>query len=462
MPIPLAHRCHLPLGVALALLALCGIGCQVVHQVAAVPGQVVTTIIPGLKRAPADSAILQAGLQRFADDFADRTTAALEDYARRVETPVARAESLDWNLQLNGSVVSIATGPNPRANVLDFLALVTLVRTFVEQRAGKATPPGAMDGWLETSRLLETNAWSVAARVLTPAQQAEFRGAIERWCAQNANSASSFFARAQEVVLSLDKSADSRSHGNSVFSLLGLDPMAGLDPAVREVTRSRMLGERAVFLAQHLPYLLSCEVELLSQRLLATDQVDQGLRSANRLSHAADSVSRTLADLPNRLAAERKAVLEALLAQEGSLQDLSVQIGGTLAQGETMADSLNGMLKTADALVKRFGVGEPEAADGITNSPPFNILDYARAAQEVTAMARQLDILLKDANATIDAPALDRRTAQLSAVYRQVPADARSLLDHAFLLAASLAVLCFGLALVYRRIWSAHRLPNQS
>jgi poly(3-hydroxybutyrate) depolymerase len=97
-------------------------------------------------------------------------------------------------------------------------------------------------------------------------------------------------------------------------------------------------------------------------------------------------------------------------------------------------------------------VGQPSTTPTDTNSPPFNILDYAKTADEVAKMAGQLDLLLKDASGTVETPALDKRIAELNALAGRARTDAKSVLNHAFLLVAGLLVVAFALALIYRRL----------
>jgi hypothetical protein len=237
--------------------------------------------------------------------------------------------------------------------------------------------------------------------------------------------------------------------------------MSGLDPAVREVTRTRLFAERALFAGERMPTLLRWQIELLSDQLFRQQQLTNTLQSVDRLTRAAESISQTAALLPNQIADERKAVLDALETQEGKLHGLTAQIGQALSSGEKMSTSLNTTLITFDALMKRFGVGEPSTNPPDTNSPPFNILDYAHTAQQVAVMAQQLDALIKDTSGTVESPALDKRIASLNALAAQTKADARSLLNHAFLLAAGLIVLCFVCALLYRRLGrTANRNAN--
>jgi hypothetical protein len=131
----------------------------------------------------------------------------------------------------------------------------------------------------------------------------------------------------------------------------------------------------------------------------------------------------------------------------------------TLIAGEKMSTSLNTTVVSFDGLMKRFGVGEPDTSPPETNSAPFNILDYARTAEQVANMAQQLDALIKDASGTVDTPALDKRIAQLGAFSAQARTDAKSVVNHAFLLIGSLIILGFACALLYRRL-SQTRTPT--
>jgi hypothetical protein len=409
--------------------------------------------VPGLKSPPPpDPAALQTEVLHYADSFASQTSAALDAYAHRVNTPEARLQALNWKLSLGSSALGIATGPNPTANLLDFVVLTTLLHASLEEQAPKAVPPGALDSWLDASTILETNAWKLAERTLTTDQQAQLVIAIDRWRSENPSSGNTFLTRPQEVTALIRQAGEKERQPGSVFSWVGLDPMSGLDPAVREVTRTRLFAERALFAGERMPTLLRWQIELLSDQLLRQQQLTNTLQSVDRLTRAAESISQTAALLPNQIADERKAVLDALETQEGKLRDLSAQVGQTLSAGEKMSTSLNTTLITFDGLMKRFGVGEPSTTPPDTNSPPFNILDYAHTATQVAAMAQQLDALIKDTSGTLDSPALDKRIASLNALAVQTKADAKSVLNHAFLLAAGLIILFFICALLYRRL----------
>jgi hypothetical protein len=144
-----------------------------------------------------------------------------------------------------------------------------------------------------------------------------------------------------------------------------------------------------------------------------------------------------------------------LEAQEGKLRELASEVRLALAAGQGMSVALGQTLVTFDALMKRFGVGEPKAPGGAAGpeSRPFDVRDYATTAKEVTAMAAQLDATLRDLGVTLDGPALARTRQELERLGADAEARVRRSLNHAFRLGVGLIVLVFGCAFAYR--WMA-------
>jgi hypothetical protein len=440
------------LGCAL-LLGLTGAGCQVADETIRMPVKAVTSVMPGTKPPAIDPAALQLELQRFGDEYASRTMNALDEYAALAGTPEARRQALQWKVSVTSASVMIASGASPIVGLMDMLAMSAITRTALEEVWIKTDGGAAFQPWLDTCRSLETEAWTLAATYLSVEQQQELRDAIRQWWTNNPRAHAGFFARPAEFS-SLVRQTHSRSdRPGSVFNLVGIDPTAGLEPAVREVTRTRLFAERALYMAQRMPFLVRFQTELLTEDLLRQDQVTSALTSVERLSHAAESASETAAALPDRISAERAAILAALEAQEGKLRELSAELGRSLAAGEKMSTSVNTTLTTFDALMKRFGVGEPPPAGAVanTNNTPFNILDYARTAEEIAVMAQQLDALLTKARTTLDSPAMEKQLAAVSQLSAAARDDAKSVLNHAFLLVAGLIGLVCLAAILYRR-----------
>lgn len=383
---------------ALAVLLALVAGCSVLRT----PQKVVQAVVPvvGGEKQP-DPIELQVQIQRFTDDYASRTIQSLDDYARITGTEAGRIQALNWKLTSLSSMVAIASGPNPNVNLLDLVAVNTLTRIIVEERAQNSTNGPAFQTWVANSRVLETNAWRLAAAFLKPAQLDELRAGIHRWYQENPGLHDGFLARPSELVAMIRTTPREQRGVDSVFNLVGLDPTIGLDPAVREVTKTRLFAERAMYTLQRMPVLIRWQSELLAYDLTQLPEVRQVVSNSTRLSASADTISRTAAELPDRITAERKAILAALEQQESKLRDLSAEVNRTLQSGAAMSDSLNVTITNFDTLMKRFGVGEPDtnsAAAADTNSPPFNILDYGKVADQIGGMARELNVLLTTAN----------------------------------------------------------------
>jgi len=212
---------------------------------------------------------------------------------------------------------------------------------------------------------------------------------------------------------------------------------------VREVTQTRLLAERAMFTLQRMPFLLRWQTELLAYQLAGQPAVELALTnttrladSADRISRATESVSQTAARLPDRISAERKAILDALDQQEGKLKDLTAQVDRALESGAKMSTSLNTTIRSLDALMKRFGVGEPSTnaspATSDTNSPPFNILDYGQVADRVAAMAKEINTLVVTVNQSVP---------QIERLSHQTTADAQKVVDRGFRLGLVLIIV---------------------
>ncbi len=407
----------------LLLLALVVLnpGCTVLQT----PQRVVNAVVPTANRSSQlDPIDLQNRITRFSDDFSGRTVQSLDEYARSIGTEQGRIQALQLKLMSVSAVVAIASGPNPYANLLDLVTMNTLTRMTIEDYWIK-TPGGQAFGlWLENARTLETNAWDLAATVLKPEQLKELRSGIKEWYAQNPAIREGFLARPHELASLVAGSKERKGDLNSVFTLMGLDPTIGLDPAVREVTQTRLFAERAMFTFQRMPFLLRFQTELLAYQLAHVPEAQLVLTNTTKISDSAERISQTAAELPDRLTAERKAILAALEQQEGKLHDLSTEVNRTLVSGAKMSDSLNTTITTFDGLMKRFGVGEPDTNSvPDTNSPPFNILDYGKVADQIGSMSRDLNTLLTTANQNV---------TQLTKLSDEATAKADRVVDRAF------------------------------
>ena len=288
--------------------------------------------------------------------------------------------------------------------------------------------------------------------MLKEAQQAELHAAIAQWRRENPLPESVLAARAVSFTSEMAKKRnDATARVDSVFSLLNVDPLSGMEPAVREIAQTRLFAERTLFVTQKMPTLLRWQMELLSFNVTTIPSVQQLVTNSTQISTSVERFATAAEKLPGQISAERAEILKALEAQEKNLTPLVNEVRQTLAAGSQMSTSLNTTLTTFDALMKRFGVGETNnATPPDTNAAPFRIQDYGQAAGQFEQMARQLTELLLAVEKTTGSNNLSRISTQLTPVVQQAQTSGKEIVDYAFWRGILLVVFVLVAALIYR------------
>lgn len=433
---------------------LASAGCRTAEAVVAVPGKTIHAVTSTGKEpapAPPDPMAVQQNVQRFAEEFSAQMNLGI-DQLTRSGGPVPPAEVLRWKIAVGTDICGIASGPNAVANLLDLTVLVSVTRGAAEQSAMAAEFGDSIQPLLAYCRSAETEAWRLAATVLTDKQQAELREAIETWRRQNPKTENILATRAVTFTTQLAPLAEeSREKSGSVFGLLRLDPLAGLDPATREIAQSRLLAERALYVTQKMPQLLRWQMELLSLNALATPPVQELVANTTQLTAAVERVSRTTEQFPAQIDRQREEIFKALDHQQAQLTPLVAEVRQALGTGREMSDSLNTTIATMDALMQRFGVGEPKpAVTPEAAGEPFRIQDYTQSAAQFEATARELTELLRGVDQSLASANLSRIVAEVTPVVHEAKASGKEVVDYAFSRALWLVAAGFVAALLYR------------
>ena len=441
---------------ALLLLNLGTGGCRLVQTAVDAPGQTIRAVTPGKKeKHPVDPVAVQQTLARFADEFSAKMIVGVEKL-RHGTNAIDPAEVLRWKIALATESCSIASGPNAVANLLDMTVFVTVTRVALEEHWQPKVFGESARPMLESCRNAETEIWRYAGTVLQPQQQAELRQAIEVWHRQNPLPQNVVAARAVGFASQVAEAskADTTKPG-SVFNLLMLDPLSGLDPATREIAQTRLFAERALYVTQKMPMLLRWQTELLSVNAVQLPAVQQLVTNSTQIAASVDRFAAVAEKLPGQLSTEREEILKALESQEKNLKPLITEVSQTLTAGSQMSTSLNTTLTTFDALMRRFGVGETNhAGPPNTNAEPFRIQDYGQTAVQLEATARQLTELLVTLDQSIGSTNLAKLTAQVGPAVQQAQAGGKQIVDYAFWKGALLVVIGLVAALIYRFVAS--------
>lgn len=315
-----------------------------------------------------------------------------------------------------------------------------MTRGAVEKRWKPDQFGESADSLLTSVNRLDRELDAVAAGVLTPEQRQELRQAID--ARQKDLPPSDELQVARTLSFTAKHGTKEAPRSSSLFALLNLDPLSGLDPATQEIARSRAFAERALYVAQRMPTLLRWQMELLALDAQDGPAVRQMVASAAQVSASADRLARVSEQLPDRLSKEREAIIAALREQEK-------EVAAVLSGGTKMSDSLRETLKAFDEVLKRMGVGDPAKPDKPA-SEPFRIKDYAETAVRLEATSKQLTELVRTVDETLKSADATKLGAQLTPVLQRAESGGREMVDYALGRALILVGVVFAAALLYR------------
>ncbi len=437
----------------LSIIAASVSGCGLLETTAEMPGRVASAATESdTKPPPIDPIVLQARVMRFADVFAVEISRGTREFAEITGTPEGRIQALTWKIDYANWVWRLAAGPQPFVALFDSIVTVSFLRSIHEElwlpEWGEADRP-----ILDSLVRLEESAWALAKESLTDAQYEQVRTIISTWLADDS---ANLVADMTKLPSYFDLTSSEEDSETSLFreltGLMRIDPLSGLDPAVREVAQARQLAERVFFYVQRMPELLSSRVELLAQRSAETPQVRGPLESVDRVSQAVASIAATAEALPANFRAEREAALAQISAEltaqrEGLIRDLEAAreplteiLEGTRSTAEatrSLSEALTVTLQTADSFVGRFvskeddAGGAPVPADAPAEPAgesaaepagrPFDINEYGAAAEQIGVAVRELGETIAT---------LDRSLPQVQRVLEEAGARADRSVDH--------------------------------
>jgi len=439
--------------IAVCAMALALAGCSSIR----LPGSHRKTVVTfaQLTNAPAGlvtSSILQAQVMRFADTYVAMVSQGCDDAAAATTNKEVRLAALRWKLQQATAAYNDATGENPSANALDLLVLTTIARSVVQDNGAAIYGANVVQPLLQAQIEMESNAWAMASGVLTRSQQGELKGLIRRWHEKFPHQHNVGAVRFREFALALGQTSQTSARPGSIFSLLYLDPLSGLDPTTAAIEGISQLGERTMYYTQRMPQLLNWQTQLLIYELAAQPESTQMLANMNQFAAAAAVISKTGDQLPQIINDQRQAairqILDGLAVEENKSGRLLTNAQLTLDSAASAASNINTALLSLTAFVQYVSPSKTGRAPAGTNTArPFNVLDYGTAASQIGAMAVNVNTLLATAGQSLP---------QIEKISTQMNDNADRVVHHAFLLGLGLIiVLLAGLVvagLIYRAL----------
>ena len=349
------------------------------------------TTRPALGHRPDLDKVRAAALD-MADTYVIQATQAYDDLIERTTRPQVARWAVEQKIATATAAFTNATNPNPYVGVVDLVILAALKRTAIE-RHWVPTLLGDGEGSpvLAAARRAEADAWAVAGRVLSGEQVRDLRHAIDAWVAAHPDQHYVALVRLTDFA-GRGQSGGSGGAGGidirlppSLFGMLYIDPLAGLDPVAQEMRSYRWLTERLVYLGMRMPGIWSWQVRNILTDATDTPQTRRFVDATSRFADATTKFADATAAFPRALSVERQAALQqagtfltaeraAAIAQaagvvaaersaairqagdelashERRLTDLLAGARATLADVQASAASLDGTLRTADRTI---------------------------------------------------------------------------------------------------------------
>ena len=229
-----------------------------------------------------NEAQLQDQLQRFVGVFSDRVLQASEPLTTPDAPRQLHKVAMRQLLVYEATVLDIATGRYPEANLLDMLVFVELGRMILDEYwipevYGEKGRPLA-----SVFAQSEEDLQRLAQRLMTRAQLAEVHELVLAWRKDNPDQRRVEQVRLFSFAATAGRMGDEREREAS-----GL--LSSVTAATRSADQAVLLAERVLFVSQRMPFLLRLQVrlgtlEVTDEALAALGQTDGTLREANELA----------------------------------------------------------------------------------------------------------------------------------------------------------------------------------
>jgi len=251
---------------------------------------------------------LQAAVMSFADTWASTITEAAGNFEKQATKPEARihAERLKYTPIL--TAFEIAAGPLPGPALLDMLVFVTLMRIVWEEHWYPEVYGEAAKGMVVTLKELESEIWSIGAKVMTSQQRQDLRDLISQWRKKHPDT----------VIVYLIRFSDFGELGKKPSLEDARKPGGLLGPvkeAIQAADEVRALADRAIYLLVRMQELLNRRVKLTAQDLLTIPEVDKLLTDITGFRKVSERYAELIEKLPAQISNQTNATIDQVMAR---------------------------------------------------------------------------------------------------------------------------------------------------
>lgn len=322
--------------VAVIFFAVAGGGCQASRG-------------GGRASADATGAEMRAEAMAAADVYTTTVVQALDELRETTARPEVARWTLLHKITTATAAFTNATQSSDGGSLLDMLVLATLKRRAVEEHWVPTFLHEEGKALLAAHVRAENDVWAAGSKMLTRRQLEELKTIIEQWREDHPQQYYVSHIRLADIAASrnLTRQSSQVKLPGSVFGLLYLDPLSGLDPVAAELRSYRALTERMVYLAQRMPLVFVAQVERATNDATGAPEVRRMVNAAEKLNETFSRFADTASRFPQQLSAERTAAIEQASAA------VAAERKAVLTELETQGAQMQRLIGDARVLLDR-------------------------------------------------------------------------------------------------------------
>ncbi len=318
-----------------------------------------------------DATELHSELLAFTDSYLEHIARATNALMLQSTDPETRLHLHTTRVYYVTSAVNVVTEPSALNELLDLVVMVRLQRLLWENGGPEWATEKHQSEFSRSLSRLDEQILEIARHALRPEEVTTLIAAIENYHQNAQDDRSVAFVRYRDL-----HDSESIVHLNKVIAKGGL--LAPLKDAARELKESRLMAERALFLANHSPLILQWQLELFVYRMAVMPETRSLLDTSETLNRSADrivsEVERVRTELPahrregiehigtllarereqlvaavsKELSTQREAIFSAVASSSEAMQEMLVRTETTSANVKDSTTNIREILSTLD------------------------------------------------------------------------------------------------------------------
>jgi hypothetical protein len=371
---------------------------------------------------PKSPARLQLEVMDFSDRYVNGMWTEIDAAYAGEPNAAKRVAALTWKLRYGSASMEIASGADPRTNLLDMAVFISTGKWAMDRYWVPEIFGDKADGLRRHYQEMDRLVWELVAETLTDEQTALLRTLVDEWLASDPRQfeVSAIRFRNLEGVNPEDFRKEKSARGllASVRRWLG------------EVNTSLLFGERVLFYVERTPRIINQQTDLTMAQIAN----DFPLTTLNPDFNA---MTGYLHSLPEQLRA-------GLDENQGIIKDVLPGVAGTITDARELVTSSTQLVASATELSSSLNasldrINALAVTAGNAGAPP---IDYqATLAQAVNALA-SLDSSVNGLNQLLATD--DAGGSKLSTLAERLDSQTDRMLDRAFERAIWLMGIFFG------------------